>query len=182
MGTETGRPRHDVTASSGPTGQIGQLMREEVRVTFLMNVADLLGGVKVLRLGSKKALEGPLAAHELILRRLPMVSLVHLIDHLRSIGKEEALETVGMSVRTYQRRRDAPQKLLTSDLTGRIWEFAEILGKAKEVFGSQEDAEQWLERPATGLNQQRPIDLMKTIAGAQVVKQFLERVDYGVYT
>ena len=29
-----------------------------------------------------------------------------------------------------------------------MWKFAEVLAKATEVFGSQTDAEQWMERPA----------------------------------
>jgi putative toxin-antitoxin system antitoxin component (TIGR02293 family) len=39
-----------------------------------------------------------------------------------------------------------------------MWKFAEILAKATEVFGSQREAEQWMTRPATGLEQRRPID------------------------
>ena len=44
-------------------------------------------------------------------------------------------------------------------------EFAEILAKATRVLGSQDEAEQWLERPAIGLNQERPVDLLTTPAG-----------------
>jgi len=43
-------------------------------------------------------------------------------------------------------------------------------------------AEQWLERPAIGLDQWRPIDLMTTPAGLELVEDFLGRIEYGVYT
>jgi len=33
-----------------------------------------------------------------------------------------------------------------------------------------------------GLNQRRPIDLLATPAGVEMVETFLERLDYGVYT
>jgi putative toxin-antitoxin system antitoxin component (TIGR02293 family) len=49
-------------------------------------------------------------------------------------------------------------------------------------MGSQEAAEQWLERPAIGLDQRRPIDLLSTPAGVELVETFLERLEYGVYT
>jgi putative toxin-antitoxin system antitoxin component (TIGR02293 family) len=50
------------------------------------------------------------------------------------------------------------------------------------VLGSQEEAEQWLERPAIGLDQRRPLDLLATPAGVQIVEDFLRRLEYGVYT
>jgi len=49
------------------------------------------------------------------------------------------------------------------------------------VFGSREAAELWLYRPATGLNRQRPIDLLATPAGVGLVEEFLGRLEYGVY-
>lgn len=86
-----------------------------------------------------------------------------------------------MSLRTFQRRKDAPDKPLSQEQSGRTWKFAEILAKATDVFGSQEEAEQWLERPAIGLDQRRPIDLLATPAGVELVEQYLTRLAYGVY-
>ncbi|MCP1838249.1 putative toxin-antitoxin system antitoxin component (TIGR02293 family) [Bradyrhizobium sp. USDA 4524] len=86
-----------------------------------------------------------------------------------------------MSLRTFQRRKDAPDKPLSQEQSGRTWKFAEILAKATDVFGSQEEAEQWLERPAIGLDQRRPIDLLVTPAGVELVEQYLTRLAYGVY-
>ena len=65
--------------------------------------------------------------------------------------------------------------------SGRTWKLAEILARAAAVFGSKEEAEQWLERPATGLNQRRPIDLLASPAGVALVEDFLVRLEYGVY-
>ena len=59
---------------------------------------------------------------------------------------------------------------------------AEILAKAAEVFGTQDEAEQWLERAAPGLDGRRPLDLLATPVGVELVKDLLERLDYGVYT
>ncbi|MGY3582846.1 putative toxin-antitoxin system antitoxin component (TIGR02293 family) [Bradyrhizobium sp. USDA 4341] len=49
------------------------------------------------------------------------------------------------------------------------------------MFGSQEEAEQWLERPAIGLDQRRPIDLLATPVGIELVEQYLKRLAYGLY-
>ncbi|MER9253890.1 DUF2384 domain-containing protein [Mesorhizobium sp. M0598] len=144
----------------------------------LQKVAKLLGGSRILA----RRLSSALDAHELLLHGLPASALDHLIGQLVFIQKTDSLEkAVGMSLRTYQRRKDAPSKPLSQDQSGRTWKFAEILSKATDVFGSQAEAEQWLERPAIGLDQRRPIDLLATPAGIELVEDYLERLEYGVY-
>jgi putative toxin-antitoxin system antitoxin component (TIGR02293 family) len=60
--------------------------------------------------------------------------------------------------------------------------FAVILTKATTLFGSHAAAEQWLKQPAIGRDQRRPIDLMTTPAGRELVEDYLGRIEYGVYT
>lgn len=146
----------------------------------LQKVTRLLGGTRVLR----QTLRHPLDAHELLLRGLPGKALTHLLGQLVILhGSLELEKAVGMSLRTVQRHKskDAPVKPLNREQSGRTWKFAEILAKATEVFGSQKEAEQWLERPAIGLNQRRPIELLATPAGVELVEEFLTRLEYGVY-
>jgi putative toxin-antitoxin system antitoxin component (TIGR02293 family) len=144
----------------------------------LRRVVDLLGGARVM----PRPPRTPLDAHEMLLKGLPGRALSHLIDNLVVIEKTASLEkAVGMSLRTFQRRRDKPAKRLSQEQSGRTWKFAEILAKATEMLGSQEEAEQWLERPAIGLEQRRPIDLLQTPAGVELVQDFLTQLEYGTY-
>lgn len=144
----------------------------------LQKVAELLGGARVL----SRRLTSALDAHELLLIGLPASALDHLVGNLVFIGKNDSLEkAVGMSLRTWQRRKDAPSKPLSQEQSGRAWKFAEILAKATDVLGTQAEAEQWLERPAIGLDQRRPIDLLGTPAGVELVEDYLQRLEYGVY-
>jgi putative toxin-antitoxin system antitoxin component (TIGR02293 family) len=144
----------------------------------LERVADLLGGTRILR----RAIRDPLDAHEMLLQGLPGQALSYLLDNLAILRMQGSLEkAVGISLRTFQRRRNSPAKPLSKEQSGRIWKFAEILAKATEVLGSREEAEQWLERPAIGLNQRCPIDLLETPAGVELVENFLRRLEYGVY-
>jgi putative toxin-antitoxin system antitoxin component (TIGR02293 family) len=53
---------------------------------------------------------------------------------------------------------------------------------AAGALGLQEEAEQWLKRPAVGLNQQRPIDLLTTPAGVRSVEDYLGRIEHDVFT
>ena len=50
------------------------------------------------------------------------------------------------------------------------------------AVGTQAQAEQWLERPAIGLDQRRPIDLLTAPAGVEMVEDYLGRLIHNVYT
>jgi len=152
-----------------------RIRRESER---LRNIADLLGGPKVVG----KYPTDPLAAHEMLVQGLPNVAIKYLVDRMRTLAKESVESAIGMSARTRQRREKYPTELLSQDQTGRTWKFAEILTRATTVFGSRMAAEKWLAEPAVGLDQRRPIDLLSTPAGVELVEDFLGRIEYGVYT
>ena len=112
------------------------------------HIADLLGGPKVVG----KYPTDPLAAHEMLQRGLPNIVIDHLFEGT-SLAPALIASVLGMSLRTRQRREKHPMELLSQEQTGRTWKFAEILTRATPLFGSQAAAEQWLEQPATGLDQ-----------------------------
>lgn len=144
----------------------------------LQRVAAMLGGAKILQ----RELRSPLDAHEMLLQGLPGRALSYLVENLVVLGRTASLEkAIGMSLRTFQRRKDAPSKPLSQEQSGRTWKFAEILAKATDVLGSQDEAEHWLERPAMSLDQRRPIDLLATPAGVELVEDLLGRIEHGVY-
>jgi putative toxin-antitoxin system antitoxin component (TIGR02293 family) len=144
----------------------------------LGRVSDLLGGRQTFRKPPQHALE----AHDLLLRGLPTKALTHLVQNLVVLRWDSAFEkAVGMSQRTYQRHVSTTSKSLNPEQTARTWKLAEILAKATAILGSKEEAEQWLENPAIGLDQRRPIDLLATPAGTELVEDFLVRLEYGVY-
>jgi putative toxin-antitoxin system antitoxin component (TIGR02293 family) len=141
-------------------------------------VVDILGGPEVLRC----TVRSPLDVHELLLRGLPGAALTHLVGTLALLRDPDSLEkAVGISLRTFQRRKGHPAMRLSHEQSGRTWKFAEMIAKATAVLGSLAEAEQWLERPAIGLGQRRPIDLMATAVGIDMVDTYLERIAYGVY-
>ena len=144
----------------------------------LRKMEALFGGAHVLSL----RLNSMLDAHDLLLGGLPASALNHLLEQLVFIDRTELLEkAVGMSLRTWQRHKDALSKPLSREQSGRAWKFAGILVQATDVLGSQAEAEQWLQHPVIGLNQRRPIDLLGTAAGVELLEDHLERLEYGVY-
>jgi putative toxin-antitoxin system antitoxin component (TIGR02293 family) len=145
---------------------------------YLEDVSTLLGGRAVL--GSM--IESDLEAHELLHRGLPRAAVTSLVKKLHDIPVIEVSEALGVSPRTLQRHKVRAGVLLDVQQSGRAWKFAEILAKATRVLGSQDEAEQWLRRPAIGLDQQRPINLLTTPAGVKLVEDYLGRLEYDVYT
>ncbi|WP_158668997.1 type II RES/Xre toxin-antitoxin system antitoxin [Bradyrhizobium guangdongense] len=147
-------------------------------VARLTAVARLLGGTSTFR----KMPQSPLEAHEALVSGLPSKALVYLVANFASLRWDDSLErAIGMSHRTYQRHTAENIRHLSPEQSGRAWKLAEILAKATSIFGSKEEAEHWLERPAIGLDQRKPIDLLATPAGVELVEDFLTRLEYGVY-
>ena len=144
----------------------------------LVAISDLLGGNNAFRKGQSPRTY--LEAHDELVHGLPGLSLGYLIDHLEHLAWSDVEKAIGISLRTYQRLK-TDSKPLSHDQSSRAWKFAEVLASATAVFGSRQKAEQWLGAPATGLEGHRPVDLLATQTGTELVEQFLERLDYGVY-
>jgi len=145
----------------------------------MSGVIALLGGPGVF----KKGIASRLDAHKVIEDGFPSVALERLVANVSLIRDDEALQkALGISKRTlYRRRGETQAKHLSREQSGRTWRFAEILAKAIQVLGTQEEAERWMEEPAIGLDQMRPIDLLSTTAGTELVDTYLEQIDHGVY-
>lgn len=141
---------------------------------------DLLGGAKTIGSEARTAMD----AHDILLKGLPSNALLHLVDTVSFLSKGDALQNaVGISIRTLQRHRSSgTSRKLSLEQGNRTWRFAEIFAQATQVMGSEEAAEAWMNRPAIGLDNHRPIELLATSAGAEAVEDHLTRLEYGVYT
>ncbi|HEY6633786.1 MAG TPA: antitoxin Xre/MbcA/ParS toxin-binding domain-containing protein [Rhizobiaceae bacterium] len=142
-------------------------------------VAALFGGPNIL----KHSLSNQIEAHEMIVQGIPGRALEKFLARLQIINlADNAFESaLGMSERTFQRYKSDHTRTLNTEQSSRTWNFARTLTKATSVFGSQAEAERWMMQPAMGLDNRRPIDLLATAAGSELVQEFLDRLDYGVY-
>ena len=119
--------------------------------------------------------------HGVLVKGLPYAVLLNLVDQLSGLTIDDIAAAVGLSTRTLRRQRDQPTKAMPPDLASKTWQLAETLSQAASVFGSRDAAERWLARPAMGLDGARPIELMCTLQGAELVTEFLGRLEHGVY-
>jgi hypothetical protein len=64
----------------------------------------------------------------------------------------------------------------------RLTRLLEIVPLADRIFGDEQKAETWLNRPNPSFSGQKPIDLLKDELGAAVVREALEQIDHGIFS
>jgi putative toxin-antitoxin system antitoxin component (TIGR02293 family) len=139
--------------------------------------AELLGGRRVLRRQVATAAD----AHELVLRGIPAKAMTRLFAGVLSLSSSVLLATIGVSERSFARRKAAPKTRLPVGESERLWRFAEVLAHATRAFRAQAEAERWLDQAAIGLDHRKPIDLLRTHPGTRLVSDYLTRIEHGVY-
>jgi putative toxin-antitoxin system antitoxin component (TIGR02293 family) len=108
---------------------------------------------------------------------------VQELDDLQAtleIPMEKLVPMLGISKATLHRRK-AEGKLDPAE-SDRVVRFARLMGKAVEVFESEENARQWLASPQVGLGGAVPLEYAETELGAREVEDLLGRIEYGVYS
>lgn len=157
-------------ASSQAVGQtVGQAVSQ--------GAVALLGGRRAMQRWPRSRAE----IHQALVQGLPGSVLIHLLDQLAGLPVADVAAVLGLSSRTLHRLREQPAKLLAPDLASKAWHLAELLAQAARVFGDAAAAQRWLVAPAMGLDGARPIALLRTLQGSELVLEFLGRLEAGVY-
>lgn len=120
----------------------------------------------------------PLDLHHVVLAGLPTVQVVQFLSAFKSIPKRELLAVLGLSKKTLQRQKAST---LPPAVSGAALDLEGILRTAVSVLGSMEEAEHWLAQPAVAFRGQRPIELLATRQGTQLVRSQLVCMEHGVY-
>lgn len=142
----------------------------------------LLGGRAVLR----RPIRDEVEAHLRICEGLPTRALVRLSRDLRGTTTPNLVAILGISPRSFRRRKEAVERDPAAKLSiyegSQLWKFTELLARAAQVLGSKDAAEKWLSSPQIGLDGRRPVELLTTAPGADLVKDQLLRMEFAVYT
>lgn len=176
-------PAYQVSADLHTTKDKWQKLSESYR-TFVetesahLNIAlEMLGGDKVFSHLPENLLE----VHHCVTHGIPSAAISHLAHAMEPLSAQALSDALGVSLRTLHRKKGAVQDTLTVAQGGRTFKFAEVVAKATLVLGSRAAAVQWLTTPAMGLDQQKPMTLLATPVGTQLVEELLDRIEYGVY-
>lgn len=123
----------------------------------------------------------PLQTHDRVTRGIGVADLRRLMGAYQLLGTGQMLKVIGTSERTLQRAAEKA-KPLDANVSDRALRLASVTSRAIDVLGSQDAAERWLSSPALGLDDRKPIDLLQSTEGTELVKTLLTRMDYDVYT
>jgi putative toxin-antitoxin system antitoxin component (TIGR02293 family) len=145
-------------------------------------VNQMLGGPAILR----HILHDEVDAHLLISQGVPTRALVRVVDDLLLLGTDALLLMLGISTRSYPRRKHAaarkPESTLSVEEGNRLLRFAALFAQAALTLGTKEAAQHWFNESQLALSGRRPIELLTTTPGARVVEDLLARLEYCVYT
>lgn len=121
--------------------------------------------------------------HKLIVKGFLLKDVQAMVSSSELYLKKQVLTRIlGKSVRAARRQKDQfGVALLNHQQSATAYQFAEALEGAIDVFGTQRLAEEWLCQPSKYLDGQAPVDIVDEPVGLRAVKQYLERVEYGVY-
>ena len=118
--------------------------------------------------------------HANLVKGLPSKSARAFLNSFVEIPKPLLLTTLGISQRTLDRAIEQ-ESMLSLEATDRATQLAETRAKAATIFGDLKAAERWLLQPLPWFAGNRPIELLQTSTGTEMVKEYLERIDRGVY-
>jgi putative toxin-antitoxin system antitoxin component (TIGR02293 family) len=74
------------------------------------------------------------------------------------------------------------QERFSPGLGEKIMSLADIYSYGYEVFGDQEQFNQWIFQPIAALGDKAPYDIMNNLYGRQEVRNLVGRIAYGVYS
>lgn len=106
---------------------------------------------------------------------------VNIIDDLRDAGLTFGeVHTLVLPARTLKHRKQKRQPLSIEE-SDRMVRLTRILSLADEVFANHEKALGWLRAKNRQLEGRAPLDLLRSEAGGDVVRQMLHQIDEGIY-
>lgn len=106
----------------------------------------------------------------------------HVIFITSKLGlqQKDTAELIGVSVRTYQRQKRTAN--ITNAASENVIKLAELYETGLTTFDKDEESfHAWLNASVPALNNERPIDLLSSNLGIDLVKDELLRIEYGIY-
>ena len=155
-------------------GHMAQTAKEASEPSREERMQAFLGGAKILRRRASTLLE----LHDATKRGLHVLVIEALSKSLNA-SRDELLEVLAVSLRTLTRRQK--EGVLSPEESDRVLRLARVAAQSEEVLGGREDAVNWLHRANRSLGGHKPLELVGTDAGAELVVDVLGRLEHGVF-
>jgi len=136
-------------------------------------VADILGGEKVLG----RSLSSRMDFVELGGVGITKDAASHLARYL-SLSLAGVARLLPVTPRTLQRY--SAGKRLSRAVSEQVLQLAEVVAIGSEVFGDRQNFLDWLSLPSAPLGDRKPIDLLSSRFGVELVIDELGRISHGI--
>jgi putative toxin-antitoxin system antitoxin component (TIGR02293 family) len=136
-------------------------------------IEELLGGTEIIG----HEIRNEMDLYEISKKGLPKKALVHLIHNLGFTVKFMA-SLINITERTIQRKNDI--ELLDKVTSEQVLQIADIYSKGTHIFESSENFSTWITIENKALNNKKPIELLSSRYGAQMVLDELGKIEYGI--
>jgi putative toxin-antitoxin system antitoxin component (TIGR02293 family) len=90
-------------------------------------------------------------------------------------------EYLHINIRTLQRYNKEKDHVFKPLQSEKIFELAEVIHTGYKVFDSPEDLSTWLNSPSLALGNIKPVSLLDSSYGIDLVLAELNRIEYGVF-
>lgn len=105
---------------------------------------------------------------------------VIFISNKLGLQQKDTAELIGVSVRTYQRQKKTAN--ITNAASENVLKLAELFEIGLTTFDNDEESFlTWLNASIPALNNEKPINLLSSNLGIELVKDELLRIEHGVY-
>lgn len=139
-------------------------------ITYLKH----LGETGLDKVESRQGLWHAIRKHPLKKRHVVSIS-----SKLR-LPQKDAAQLAGVSVRTFQRQK--PTAIITNAASENVIKLAELYEAGLMTFDNDEDSfHAWLNTYVPALNNEKPLELLSSNLGIELVKDELLRIEHGVY-
>ena len=145
------------------------------RLPFFSELVSILGGKKVLATDVKSNLD----LHRLIELGLPFRALAEAARAYHLAPRAMA-DAIGIPRSTFDRRKK--RQRLSSEESERVYRVARVFALGLMAFETSDVAAQWIKTRNRALAGKKPIEMLRTEAGAHEVENVLGRVVFGGYS
>lgn len=128
-------------------------------------------------LGLKETIRTPLDLIELGGKGISKGAVSRLAKHL-SLGLQEMAPLLSVNLRTIQRYN--AERVFSRPVSERILRIALVVSKGEEIFENVEQFNTWLKEPNRALADKKPLDLLVSDFGIDLVLDELGRIEQGI--
>jgi putative toxin-antitoxin system antitoxin component (TIGR02293 family) len=139
------------------------------------DVVEVLGGSSLIRGKHSTSLD----LVDLGEKGLTKASLSRLAEYLRLTSAQMA-RLLPVTARTLQRY--TKKRPLSPVVSGHMLEIAGVAVRGVEVFGEKDVFLTWMSRPSVALGNRKPLDLLSSPLGIDLVLDELGRIEHGVFS